>query len=104
MLWAASMMLVIGTLVTLGTPSRAWAQCPCTVFSPSSVPASPAVTDNVPIEAGMKFRSYVDGYVTGVRFYKGAANIGTHIGHLWSSAGVMLAEATFQGETASGWQ
>jgi hypothetical protein len=46
----------------------------------------------------------VDGYATGVRFYKGSGNTGTHVGHLWSSAGFKLAEVTFTGETASGWQ
>ncbi len=52
----------------------------------------------------MKFRSDVAGYITGIRFYKGAGNGGTHVGHLWDSAGNLLATATFTGETASGWQ
>jgi hypothetical protein len=52
----------------------------------------------------MKFRSDVAGYVTGVRFYKSAANTGTHVGNLWSSTGSLLASVTFSGETASGWQ
>ena len=42
--------------------------------------------------------------VTGVRFYKGSGNTGTHIGMLYSSTGALLAQATFTGETASGWQ
>jgi hypothetical protein len=46
----------------------------------------------------------VAGYITGVRFYKGGGNTGTHIGYLWSSDGTLLASATFTGETASGWQ
>jgi hypothetical protein len=52
----------------------------------------------------MKFRSDVAGTVTGVRFYKGSANTGTHTGHLWSSTGTLLASLTFGSETASGWQ
>ena len=52
----------------------------------------------------MKFRSQVNGYVTGVRFYKGTDNVGPHVGHLWSSTGTQLAQATFTNETASGWQ
>src|SRR5262249_9142068 len=44
------------------------------------------------------------GFVTGVRFYKGSLNTGTHIGNLWSSSGTLLATATFAGETAAGWQ
>ena len=31
-------------------------------------------------------------------------NTGTHVGRLWSSAGQLLAQATFTNETASGWQ
>src|SRR2546427_785477 len=36
--------------------------------------------------------------------YKGAGNNGTHIGLLYSTTGTPLAQATFSGETASGWQ
>jgi hypothetical protein len=52
----------------------------------------------------VKFKADVDGWVTGVRFYKGTANTGTHTGSLWSASGTRLASATFSGETASGWQ
>src|SRR5262245_51023470 len=78
--------------------------CPCSLFAPSAVPANPAVTDGQPIETGVKFQSDVDGYVTAIRFYKGTLNTGAHVGHLWSSAGALLSEAAFAGETASGWQ
>jgi len=40
----------------------------------------------------------------GLRFYKGAANTGTHVGHLWTASGTLLASVTFAGESASGWQ
>lgn len=56
------------------------------------------------MELGVKFRATQAGYIKGIRFYKGAANTGTHIGNLWSSTGTNLATATFTGETASGWQ
>jgi hypothetical protein len=75
-----------------------------TIFSPSTVPAVPAETDGAAIETGVKFRVTQAGFITGVRFYKGALNTGTHIGHLWSSTGTKLAEITFTGESASGWQ
>ena len=52
----------------------------------------------------MRFRSDDDGFITGLRFYKGTQNTGTHVGHLWTNAGTQLAEATFTGETAGGWQ
>lgn len=69
--------------------------------------ATPAVVsqpDGQPVTLGVKFRSETKGTVSGVRFYKGPQNTGTHVGSLWSSSGDLLATATFTGETASGWQ
>jgi len=68
------------------------------------VPATPWVADGNPVTLGVKFRSDVSGNVTGIRFYKGSGNNGSHIGLLYSSTGALLAQATFTGETASGWQ
>jgi Domain of unknown function (DUF4082) len=56
------------------------------------------------IELGMQFTSDTGGYITAVRFYKGAGNTGSHVGSLWASTGELLARVTFTGETASGWQ
>ena len=56
------------------------------------------------IELGVKFRSSVNGFITGIRFYKGSSNTGTHTGTLWSLTGTQLATVTFSGESASGWQ
>lgn len=78
--------------------------CPCTIWPTSAVPTTLSVGDNNSYELGMKFRSDVAGYVTGVRFYKGLGNTGTHLGHLWSSTGNQLGETTFTNETATGWQ
>jgi hypothetical protein len=64
----------------------------------------PAVGDAGAVELGVQFRSSVDGYITGLRFYKGSTNTGTHIANLWTSTGTLLATATFANETASGWQ
>ena len=56
-------------------------------------------------ELGVKFTSSDAGEVTGVRFYKQTWMGGyTHVGHLWSSTGTLLATATFTNETPSGWQ
>lgn len=69
--------------------------------------AVPTLVDggpDAPVELGVKFRSDVAGYVSGVRFYKAATNTGTHVASLWSSAGALMASATFNAETASGWQ
>jgi hypothetical protein len=73
-------------------------------FADSVVPATPSVNNGQPIELGVKLRSSVAGQITALRFYKGTANTGVHVGHLWTSAGALLGTATFSGETASGWQ
>ena len=78
--------------------------CPCSIWTPAATPANPALTDGQPIEVGVKFRSDVNGFVTALRFYKGTANVGSHVGHLWSGTGALLAEATFTNESAAGWQ
>ena len=78
--------------------------CPCGVFSDATVPNSPALPDQVSVELGMKWQSSVDGYVSGIRFYKGTGNTGTHTGSLWSTDGTRLATGTFTAETDTGWQ
>ena len=47
----------------------------------------------------MKFRSDEDGYITALRFYKQANNTGSHVGHLWSGTGQLLAAVPFTDET-----
>ncbi len=76
---------------------------PATIFTTSTTPTNPHFNDN-PVMLGVKFRSDVPGFVTGVRFYKDPADTGPHAGHLWTAGGAPLADAAFTGETASGWQ
>jgi glucose/arabinose dehydrogenase len=78
--------------------------CPCTIWSGAAVPAVAADPDANPIEVGVKFRSDVDGFITALRFYKGSSNTGTHVGHLWTASGTLLAAVTFTNETGTGWQ
>ncbi len=78
--------------------------CPCSVWPPTATPAVAASSDATPIEVGMRFRADQDGFVSRVRFYKGAGNTGNHVGHLWTNTGTLLATATFTNESASGWQ
>ncbi|MFD7659622.1 DUF4082 domain-containing protein, partial [Actinosynnema sp. NPDC059797] len=78
--------------------------CPCGLWSDSDAPTAPAAADDAALELGVKWRSTTDGYVRGVRFYKGPGNTGTHTGSLWTASGERLATGTFRGETASGWQ
>ncbi len=52
----------------------------------------------------MRFQADQDGFIKALRFYKGPANTGIHVGSLWQADGTLLAGVTFQNETASGWQ
>jgi hypothetical protein len=78
--------------------------CPCTIFGASAAPTTPSVNDPNSVELGVKFSTAVNGTITGVRFFKGGANTGTHVANLWTATGTLLATATFTGETTSGWQ
>lgn len=74
------------------------------LFAANATPATITVNDSDDVELGMKFSASSNGTVSGMRFYKGPQNVGTHTGSLWSSTGQLLARATFTNETASGWQ
>ena len=75
-----------------------------TIWSSNTVPGLVDGGPDSSVELGVKFRSDAGGSVTGIRFYKAAANTGTHVANLWTSTGTRLATATFTGESASGWQ
>ena len=78
--------------------------CPCTLFPSDAQPAVADANDGSAVTLGVKFTPAVDGYISAVKFYKSAANTGTHTATLWSSTGTSLGTATFTGESATGWQ
>ncbi|NKJ81048.1 DUF4082 domain-containing protein [Rhizobium leguminosarum] len=86
-----------GRTVTVSGPSY-------TSLFGSATPAVVNTNDTSAVELGVKFQTSVAGTVTGIRFYKGNLDTGTHTGSLWSSTGTQLATLTFTNETASGWQ
>ncbi|HVQ43483.1 MAG TPA: DUF4082 domain-containing protein [Candidatus Saccharimonadia bacterium] len=75
------------------------------VHADAWLPTTPNVHDASAVATGMKFTSSTSGYITGLRFYKGAGNTGVHIGSLWATnvQHSLLASGTYV-ETASGWQ
>jgi N,N-dimethylformamidase beta subunit-like, C-terminal/Domain of unknown function (DUF4082)/Cadherin-like domain/Bacterial Ig domain len=75
-----------------------------TIFPASATPATVTDPDSSPVQLGVKFRASVAGAVSGIRFYKGPQNTGSHVGGLWTATGQRLATVTFANETASGWQ
>jgi Domain of unknown function (DUF4082)/Bacterial Ig-like domain/Bacterial Ig domain len=104
---------VSGAQNAFGTPmsspyswsfTTAGAQCPCSIWPNTAQPSVASANDPGPVNLGLKFTTDSSGWIAGIRFYKGAANTGTHVGSLWSSTGSLLAQVTFTGESASGWQ
>lgn len=102
-------LFVAGLTLSVGGAS-ATAPCPCTVFAGDS----PASTGNpaqdgrpgsgLTRELGVRFSVSEPALLTGIAFYKDAAETGSHVGTLWSDSGSQLAQTTFSGESASGRQ
>jgi Domain of unknown function (DUF4082) len=78
--------------------------CPCSLWDDTFVPAVISENDAHAIELGVQFTPDTDGFITGVRFYKGPLNTGVHTGSLWATDGTQLATATFSNESTTGWQ
>jgi chitodextrinase len=94
-----------GFFILGNSPATAQAaECPCSLFPSSAVPGTVSTNDSGAVEVGMKFTSDRAGYITGIRFYKGQGNTGTHTGNLWTASGSKLATVTFGAESATGWQ
>ncbi len=92
-----------GNLQSTTTKITVQSDCPCTLFG-ALQPTTPATTDTSPVTLGTRFVAKQNGFITGIRFYKGPGNTGTHTGTLFNAAGTELATATFANETQSGWQ
>jgi hypothetical protein len=93
-----------GNLETPGPGVSVNVNCPCSIWGNAVTPTTVDGGDASAVNLGVKFTTDTFGTINGIRFYKAAANTGTHVGSLWSSTGQLLAQATFTGETASGWQ
>jgi hypothetical protein len=86
------------------TAASTSSNCPCTIWPSGAVPVLAADSDTNSIEVGLKFRADINGFITGLRFYKSSTNTGPHVASLWSATGALLAQATSTNESASGWQ
>jgi Domain of unknown function (DUF4082)/Bacterial Ig-like domain len=105
---------VSGAQNSSGTPmsgSKSWSfttsassQCPCSIWPGTAQPSVASASDPSPVNVGVKFTADTGGSITGIRFYKGAGNTGTHVGSLWTASGTLLGQVTFTGESATGWQ
>jgi hypothetical protein len=86
------------------TFTTAGSQCPCSLWSASTQPSVASSGDTSAVNLGVEFTPSANGWITGIRFYKGSGNTGTHIGALWTTGGSLLGQVTFTNESASGWQ
>jgi len=83
------------------TADKTWtfatgAACPCTIFDPATEkPAAQNAVQDRPVELGVRFKAAEDGYITALRFYKQANNVGSHVGHLWGPDGQLLTTVPF---------
>lgn len=64
----------------------------------------PTDVRNAPYEIGMKFSTSSDGWITGLRYYRGDADSQTsRTLTLWGPTGAILAQTTTHGESGLGW-
>lgn len=82
---------------------------PAYIYDQSAAPAAGLITKtdvdgSTGIVLGAKIKPLLNGYITGVRFYKTVGNTGTHKGALYSINGALLATGTYTSETSAGWQ
>jgi methionine-rich copper-binding protein CopC len=97
-----------GTLVSPGTPDTVVVPtAPATtssLWTSSTQPGTVDVGEGAAVNLGIRFTADTNGFITGLKFYKSAANTGIHSASLWTSSGQLLATAVFTNETGSGWQ
>src|SRR5262249_9643989 len=72
------------------------------IWPSNPVPAIVDGGDPGAVELGVKFQADVAGTITGIRFYKSAANTGTHVGNLWSIGGGRLAAGGLTRDAGAG--
>ncbi|MGJ0483987.1 MAG: N,N-dimethylformamidase beta subunit family domain-containing protein [Methylomicrobium sp.] len=88
------------------TGTQPCATTTCSAWSNSTIPGTPSVNDPGSVELGVKFRSDLNGSITGIRFYQANSNSGsgrTFRATLWNLSGQSLTTGTVT-STTSGWQ
>lgn len=101
---SASLVFICALVLGILLPTMRVSALTATIWPTSATPATLTDSDKTSVELGVKFRTSTAGTITGIRFYKGPQNTGTHTGSLWTRTGTKLATVTFTNETASGWQ
>lgn len=108
----AGVRAVDGSPLTPATMTFTTGTCPCSLFSPTLIPAKTGLStqDGRPppgpwtYELGIKITVDQAMELAAVRFYKDTKETGPHTVTVWSSTGVIMASVPVASETASGWQ
>ena len=95
---------VAAVALPAATPVGGSTACPCSLFGGFPEPELTGQTDPHPVELGLKFAVDAPVRLTKIRFYKDAAETGSHVGRIWAADGTELAQASFGSESAVGWQ
>lgn len=85
------------------SPSPSPSPSPQTVLG-NLVPNSVGNVSGGGYTVGMKFRAVRSGLITAIRYYCCPNETGSHIGRIWSSDGIQLAEVTFDDDNTEGWK
>ena len=96
----AAAAVVAGT----ATPSVAAVTAPLGVHPDGVKPQVLAMPVPGPLEVGFTFKPAESGTLSGVRFYQNAPNSGVVSASVWSSTGVLLAQAPVNPVAAVGWR
>nr|WP_307330721.1 DUF4082 domain-containing protein [Microbacterium sp. SORGH_AS_1204] len=86
------------------TPSVAAVTAPVGVHPDGTRPQVLAMPVPGPLEVGFTFKPAESGTLSGVRFYQNASNSGVVSASVWSSTGVLLAQAPVNPAAAVGWR
>jgi hypothetical protein len=93
----------VDPILWTSTPPNA-PSCPCSIWPASTQPSVASVSETSSVNLGVQFTPEESGWITGIRFYKGSSNTGTHVGSIWTANGTLLGQVTFTNESATGWQ
>lgn len=104
--WLVVVAAIVGAWMPFGLTQSASAlsSCPTDPLT-GFTPYNSNFNDPDAVNVGVTFNVRGAPFVSGVKFYKGVDNTGTHVAHLYDvTTSTELASATFSGETSSGWQ
>lgn len=94
--------IALGLSSVLAVAFSAHATTTTNLFDPSWTPSN--FGEHNSLELGVRVSTSAAGYVTEIKYYKFVDSTAEHSAHVWDENGILLASATFTGESASGWQ